>query len=77
MTTTDRVDPAFVREWQANLQAKRLHDLGLSYRSISIVLSEYHQVDRSVEQWRHQLRKQGAEPRPHGRLPLDEAADAC
>ncbi len=55
-------DPAFIAEWNANLQAKRLRDLGLSYPAIAIVVAEYHGIDKSQDHWRGQLRKQGAGP---------------
>ncbi len=66
-----RGDPAFIAEWNANLQAKRLRDLGLSYPAIAIVVAEYHGIDKSQDHWRAQLRKQGAGPvwRGNGRTP--------
>ncbi len=55
-------DPEFTAEWNANLQAKRLRDLGLPYPAIAIVIAEYHGIDRSHRHWRAQLRRQGAPP---------------
>ncbi len=60
-------DPDFIAQWHANLRARELRDLGLSYPAISIVLREYHDVDRSVEHWRTQVRRQGAPPALRGR----------
>ena len=60
-------DPDIIRRWQANLQAEKLRRFGLSYEAIRIVMIEYHDVTRSAEQWRAQLRRQGCPPSMQGR----------
>lgn len=60
-------DPDVIRLWHANLQAEKLRRLGVSYHDLWIVMREYHNVDRSPEQWRAQMRHQGCPPAPHGR----------
>lgn len=52
-------DREYVKEWQVNIEAKRLRDRGVSYRAISIVMDEFHGVSKSEDRWRHQLQKQG------------------
>lgn len=61
------VDPAVANDFQARLQALRLRNAGLTYPAISIVIAEYHGIDRAADSWRYMCRKQGAPPRSHGR----------
>jgi hypothetical protein len=55
-------DPEFIRAWHANLEAKMLRDQGMSYSGIAVAMRVYHGVDRTVDEWQGQLRKQGCPP---------------
>jgi hypothetical protein len=58
---------------QADAQALRLREAGLSYGAIARVMRSYHGVGMNENTWRHRLRRLGVEPKPHG-VPFSRSA---
>jgi hypothetical protein len=60
-------DPEYIREWEANLKARVLHERGLSFRAISVAIEEFMGVPRTAEAWRWKLQEMGCARRaPRG-----------